>query len=422
LNYILYMNDLQTNPEWSFKNRWVGSLLQSRIQQFPAVIVTGPRQVGKSTLLRHQQPFRSMQHFDLDDMELRRRVELDPTLPWHASNRIIIDEVHRVPDVLPALKAEIDRRQGEIRVVLSGSADLLMLRDVSESLAGRASYVHLHPFAVGEWEGDAAPDIVDLLLERRDPGRVNAVARDPSTQIHRGLLAPARTHSDPVAWWDAYVRTYLERDLRDLSSIQSLPDFRRVMELLAVRSGAVLHETEISRQAAVSQPTVHRWVNLLEVCNLVTRVPAHAVNRGKRVARRPRLYWTDPGLAAFLAGLYSPDEVADSRELGALFETLVLHHLRVLASLMTPPARLMHWRTSDGKEVDFVLQHGRRLLAFECKCTQRPRADHARHLRLFARLHPECVRAAVVHAGTAIEDMGEGILALPWTALAGVRR
>ena len=191
------------------------------------------------------------------------------------------------------------------------------------------------------------------------------------------------------------------------------------MELVAVRTGQVVNETRLSRQCAVSQPTVHRYVNLLEVTLLIRRLPAYTVNRGKRIAKRPKLHVADVGLAAFLQGLHTPEEVRAAREFGALFEGLVVHHLGVLASLLSPAARLFHWRTSDGKEVDVVLSHGRSLVAFECKATRRPLASHARHLRLFRELHPECRAGVLVHAGDRVEHLGAGVVALPWALLAG---
>lgn len=383
------------------------------------VVISGMRQTGKTTLLRHEQPFADFDSHDLDDMETRRRFQQDPGLPWAGRERVIVDEVHQVPALLPALKAHVDRHP-DFRAVLSGSANLLMMRDISESLAGRAAYVDLTPFSVGEWRERPAPSILEDLLSGSGPADHPETQRAPAPDIARGLLPPALLHSQPEVWWDAYVRTYLERDLRDLSSVSSLPDFRRLMELLALHGGHVQMETELARRLAISQPTVHRWANLLETSHVLVRVPAFAVNRGKRLTKRPKGYLADPGLAAFLCGLYTADDVENSREYGALFETLVLHHLRLLASLMSPPARIFHWRTSDGKEVDFVVTHGRRSVAIECKATVRPREAHARHLRLFRDLHPDCAVGVVIHAGADTETLGNGLLALPWTALTGL--
>ena len=419
-NYTLCMNELQSNGERTprpYRPRRIAPLLQRRLRDFPVLVLTGPRQAGKTTLLRHEPALDGFHFVDLDDLELRGRLELDPALAWRGHDRVVIDEVHRLPVLLEALKSHVDRHRERVRVVVTGSANLLLMRDVAESLAGRAAYLELMPFGHGEWHGDPPSGVLEALLAGELPPEGVAPCPDAAAVIARGLLPPALLAHDPVAWWDAYVRTAIERDLRALVHVQSLPDFRRLMGLLALRTAQTVNTTELSRTLQASQPTVHRHLNLLEVGHLVTRLPAWMANRGKRIARRAKLHLVDPGLAAFLAGLHDPASVRDAREAGALFETLVHHHLRLLASTFTPAAGLHHWRTSDGKEVDLVLAHGRHLIAVECKWTDRPLASHARNLRLFRQLHPECVAGVVVHAGERIEHLGGGIVALPWSAL-----
>ena len=400
--------------------RWAARRARETIADFPVLVVTGPRQSGKSTLLTHEEPFATFPRFDLDDLETRARVAIDPGLVTARGERVLVDEVQRVPDVLSALKARVDASGRAFRAVVSGSANLLLLHAISESLAGRAAYLELGPATLGEWRDRASPDILTRLLDGELPAEGAVPTAETAAEIQRGFLPPAREHPQPAVWWDAYLRTYLERDLRDISQVASLPDFRHLMALVGLRTAQVLNETELARSVGYSQPSVHRHLNLLEVSNLLTRIPAFVSNRGKRVTKRPKAHLTDVGLAAFLCGFLRPEEIAGAREAGPLFETLVVQHVRALAELERPAARLHHWRTSDGKEVDLIVSHGRRLVAFECKWTDRPRSDHARHLRLFRSLHPECSAAVVVHAGPRVEHLGDGVVALPWTVLAGL--
>lgn len=274
---------------------------------------------------------------------------------------------------------------------------------------------------LGEWQEDKPSRIVENLLAGNLPAEGSVPDRaEPLQLILRGFM-PALLRltgkQDILDWWSGYVSTYLERDLRALSQISSLPDFRRVMELAALRTGQLMNQSEVSRDSGVSQPTVHRYLNLLEASFLIHRVPAFARNRGKRLIKSAKLYWTDSALAAFLAGHYDEAGLRTSREVGGLFENLVLQQLQVSASLMSPQARIHYWRTAAGQEVDFVLEWGRSLVAFECKLSDRPKFEDARFLNLFLSDYPECACGVVVHTGSNIARLGERVIALPWTTL-----
>jgi predicted AAA+ superfamily ATPase len=308
--------------------------------------------------------------------------------------------------------------------VLSGSADLLLMRQVSESLAGRAVYFRLFPMTLGELDGALPPEWFFRLFQGELPGDipVRPAAVDPLAAMVRGFMPPllALARQEAVLqWWEGYVMTYLERDLRHLSQVESLPDFRRLMEMLALRSGQMLNQTEVGRDAGVSQPTAHRYLNLLEATCLFERLPAFARNRTRRLIKTPKVFFLDPGLAAFLAGHHTAEGLRAAREAGGLFETLVFLHLRVLSHLSTPHLRLAYWRTTTGREVDFVVEQGRILVAVEVKLTDTPRYGDAENLRLFMEEYPETTAGLLVHAGGEVKHLGEKILAVPWTALAG---
>jgi predicted AAA+ superfamily ATPase len=254
-----------------------------------------------------------------------------------------------------------------------------------------------------------------------EEGSIPVPPPDPFNVIQRGLMPPLLQLDKPEAWtrwWEGYVATYLERDLRQISQIDALVDFHRVMEFLALRNGQLLNQSEVARDAGISQPTTHRYLNLLEATSLVERLPAFTSNRTTRLVKSPKLYWTDPGLAAFLAGYYDRDSLSKGREAGAFFESLILHHLKVLAQLLTPRGRLFYWRTTTGHEVDFVLEQGRRLLAFEVKLTTNPRFGDADGLRLFLSEN-KAVGGVLLHDGQEIKRLDERIVALPWTMLTG---
>jgi predicted AAA+ superfamily ATPase len=225
-----------------------------------------------------------------------------------------------------------------------------------------------------------------------------------------GFPTPAldlATAADRRIWFDGYVRTYLERDLQDLASISTLPDFRRLMRAACLRMGQLVNQTELGRDVALPQPTVHRWLNLLETSYLLVRLPAYAVNRTKRLIKAPKIYWGDTGLALHLAEAEEPD--------GSHLENLVLHDLLAWRDARVECAELGYWRTSIGEEVDFVIEAGGKLLPIEVKSTTRPRLSDATHLRTFRTEYGKKARAGLLlHTGNTLEWLAPDVLAAPW--------
>lgn len=245
------------------------------------------------------------------------------------------------------------------------------------SLAGRAIYLEMMPFTYREMKGrGGGPSRLQNIMRkdfRLDEGSIGK--EDPLPHILRGVFAPLLELSglgDMLLWWEGYVKTYLERDLRELSQIENLVDFRRLLGVLALRSGSVLNRSALARDIGISQPTVYRYIKLLEVSNLLMRVPPLTASRNKRVVKSPKLYYIDPGLNAFLAGYHDTDSLRSARELGSLFECLVHLQLRADAELQVPRVGIHFWRTSGGQGVDFVLEQGKDLVAVEVKLTTRP--------------------------------------------------
>jgi hypothetical protein len=253
----------------------------------------------------------------------------------------------------------------------------------------------------------AAPDAEwrDLLAAEKDS------AEDWRLLSQRGgFPTPAlelTRAADRRIWFDGYVRTYLERDLQDLSAIDALPDFRRLMRAACLRMGQLVNQTELGRDVALPQPTVHRWLNLLEISYLLVRLPAYAVNRTKRLIKAPKIYWGDTGVALHLA---EAEEAG-----GAHLENLVLHDLLAWRDARIERAELGYWRTTIGEEVDFVIETGGKLLPIEVKTTVRPRLADAAHLRTFRREYGKKARAGLLlHAGSSLEWLAPDVLAAPW--------
>jgi predicted AAA+ superfamily ATPase len=389
--------------------------LADRLRVMPAVVVTGARQTGKSTLAQELTPGerRFVSLDDLDAVELARR---DPEALVEGPS-VTIDEVQREPELLRAVKRAIDRKRRAGQFLLTGSANLLLMRGVSESLAGRASYLTLWPMARREQRGLGRCGLWEELLGAKDSDWPRLLRGDTAGQEdwvtlarRGGFPTPAvhmRTAAERALWFEGYVRTYLERDLQALSSIVALPDFRRLMRASCLRLGQLVNQTELARDVALPQPTVHRYLNLLETSYLLVRVPAYAVNRTKRLIKTPKLYWGDVGLALHLAGLTEPT--------GAHLENLVLHDLLCWRDARVERAEILYWRTAPGEEVDFVVEAGRQLLPIEVKATSRPRLRDAAPLRAFRAEYGKAARTGLLlHTGTALEWLAPDVLAVPW--------
>ncbi len=407
-----------------YYRRWLTPQLQAACEAHPVVVLTGARQVGKSTLLRRAEPFSGWRYHTMDDFDALRQVRENPASLWAGAHEVILDEVQKAPALLPAIKRAVDENPGRYRFILSGSANLLLMGKVSESLAGRAVYLTLDPLTLGEINMQQPPALLADILAGRWPEEA-ILAESPSDPLPlmlRGFmpaLLSLTAQADYLRWWEGYVATYLERDLRQMSQIESLVDFRRVMVLLALRAGQLLNQSDLARDASLAQPTIHRYLNLLEATHLFERVPTYAGSHTTRLLKSPRVFWADVGLAVFLAGYYHLDELTRARELGAFFETLIYQHLRVSCGLLMPRGRLHFWRTQTGDEVDFVVEHGRRLVGIEVKMTDAPGYRHAAGLSKFLGHHPEAVGGVLLHGGREIRRLDERIVAIPWPLLTG---
>ena len=397
-------------------SRLVAPGLEDRLRVMPAVVVTGARQTGKSTLAQELAPGgrRFLSLDDLDVVDLARR---DPQAITGGGQPVTIDEVQREPDLLHAVKRDIDRNRQPGKFLLTGSANLLLMRKVSESLAGRASYLTLWTMTRREQRGLGLGGIWEELLDAPDEEWLDLVAAQPdepedwrSLARRGGFPLPALhlgTDRQRAVWFDGYVRTYLERDLQSLSSISALPDFRRLMRAACLRTGNLVNQTELGRDVALPQPTVSRYLNLLETSYLLVRLPAYAVNRTKRLIKAPKLYWGDTGVALHLTQEEEPR--------GAHLENLVLQDLLAWRDARLDRAEVLYWRTSIGEEVDFVIETGDRLLPVEVKAADGSRLRDAVNLRAFHAEYGDRARAGLMlHTGTAVEWLTPKVLAAPW--------
>ena len=410
------MNKLKLDEKGNYRPRWLAAKIKNNLDVNPVTIITGARQTGKSTLLLNEEPFCDRQYLSFDDLDVLGQAKRNPESLLSLGHNVVIDEVQKAPQILPVIKRIVDKNRQQ-RFVLSGSANLLLMKQVTESLAGRSSYFVLLPFSLREWQ-KKSPTLFIELVRGKLPAEKKFDAVDPLFYMFRGFLAPVLNFQNTeqiVAWWEGYTKTYLERDLRDLTEISSLSDFKRVMEVCAIKSGSILNEMDVARKCGMSQPTVHRYINLLEASCLFIKLRPYTKGKLRRIIKSPKGYFLDPGLVSYLAG-YRDYNTIPLEFQGYLFETLILLHLNIYASLLN--GNLYYWRTWGGKEkeVDFVLEAGRNIIAIEVKLAKKVNYDDIQNIQTFIEDHPMTVAGLVVYAGCELQHLTKNIIAVPWNA------
>ena len=400
--------------------RLLATPLSAALRSSPVVVLTGARQTGKSTLAQEGATGAKRTYLSLDDVGILDRAQHEPNALVRGADRLTLDEVQRSPELLLAVKRAVDEDRAPGRFLLTGSANLALMKQVSESLAGRAVHLTLWPLTRHELGGRGSAGVwADLfrLGDRDWSGFLRAreaPAADWRDVVRRGgYPTPAyhlRQASARSLWHAGYTQTYLERDLRALSSVASLVDFRRLMRAACLRLGSLVNQTELGRDVGMPQATVHRHLDLLEVSYQLVRLPAFSMNRTSRLIKTPKLYWNDTALALHLAGEDEPR--------GAHLENLVLCDLLAWSTSMPDGPQVMYWRTSSGREVDFVVEWKGRLLPVEVKATTNPRSGDADNLRAFRDEYGRRSRAGLLlHAGKTTSWLADGVLAAPWWSI-----
>lgn len=385
----------------------------------PVVVLLGARQTGKTTLLRALPLLKGRPYLTLDDFDLRIQAQAQPEAVVARAPSMVLDEVQRARDLLIAVKmavdADSDRTPG--RFVLTGSANLLMMERIGETLAGRAVYVTLWPFTRRERLGLGRPGLWSELLATpyRDWQEMLHAGQGPAEDWRvaaslGGLPVPSYRLSgeeERALWFSGYVQTYLERDLQALRAVENLADFRRLMRAACLRIGNLVNQTELGRDVGIAQPQVHRFLNLMEASYQAVRLNAYAVNRTRRLIKAPKLYWSDTALAMFLAG--------ESEPKGAHLENLVLCDLMAWRDMQSRRPEVLYWRTVTGMEVDFVIETPDRLLPIEIKAATRVNVTDAKALEAFVDEYPDLADGALLlYGGNQAYPLTQRVLAVPW--------
>ncbi len=330
-------------------NRDLSKAITKATQTFPALVVTGPRQSGKTTLLKHL--FSKASYLNLELPDVRDRALNDPNLFLNSLTLpVILDEIQYAPDLLHYIKDRIDQSRKPAQWLLSGSQVFPLMKGVTESLAGRIAVFSLLPLTFNEKTSS-------------DKAIISRILRGNYPEI---LLNPK---VDRQIWLGSYITTYLERDVRNLENVGDLRQFEIFLRLLATKTAQLLDQSELAKAIGVSVPTIDRWLSILEASYQIFLLYPYYRNIGKRLVKSPKIYFSDTGLASYLLGITTESQLVQGPSWGALFETAVISDLwkQSLHQGLKPP--LYFLRTYDGLEIDLVIDQPNQLSLLEIKAT-----------------------------------------------------
>jgi predicted AAA+ superfamily ATPase len=396
--------------------------LHAALADTPVVLLNGARQTGKSTLAQNIAKASSVPYVTLDDVTQLAAATSDAQgFLSRFGERVVIDEVQKAPALFPAIKMSVDQDRRPGRFLLTGSANVLLLPQISESLAGRMELITLWPLSQGEIQSQQEY-FLDGIFAQELPSLQACEGSDLKDVVLAGAYPEVIQRAKGKrrdAWFAAYITALLQRDVRDLANIDGLTDMPRLLSLLAARVGGLLNMSELSRSSGIPNSTLKRYLSLLQATFLFQPLPAWSSNLGKRLIKSPKIHLIDSGLAAHLAGITHQSLDRDPMFFGHLLETFVVSELRKQMGWSQTRVNLYHYRTTTGRAVDIVLEDAAgRLVGMEIKASSTVgRKDFSGFDALSEDMGSRFVRGIVLYSGDQAVSFADNYVALPVSAL-----
>ncbi len=405
------------SPTPHYLRRDLAELLRSAASQCPAITLTGPRQAGKTTLLKRFFE-RDYRYVSVDRPDVRKTILSDPrgffqTYP----PPVIFDEIQTAPELMPDIREHVDDHRSEpAQFILSGSNNILLSKKVAETLAGRTAVLRLFPFTQRELDGE--PDR-PLPWDRGERRLETDVSPLDWGRLLRGFYPQVARdkQQDPELWFASYLSTFAERDVRTFREVGDLTQFQMFMQALALRSGQLLNYSDVARDLGVAVNTVKAWLYVLEACYLVMIIRPWFRNKGKRLVKTPKVYFLDVGLLCHLCGIDNLTALRLGPMAGPVMETLVISEVFKTMSHRGLTPRLTFWRTSTGREVDLIIETKGRIIPVEIKASATSWPKMAENIEVFRADYPEAEKGWVIYSGNEVLPSGVQATAWPVTAL-----
>ena len=389
-------------------------ILKTALKISPIVLLKGARQVGKSTLALSL----CKNYTVLDDVSTRVNAKNDPNLfIQNLKKPVCIDEIQKAPELLESLKLYIDKSRHNGDFLITGSANILDMKQTKDTLAGRIIEVDLFPFSAKERQGKPEENIIDKLFAKE---------LDVTLKNHKDIMEDIITGGYPESlkletplekklWFASYISTYIERDARDLAELRDIDSFFRFLHIVAPRSTTMINKSDLAKEVGVRVETIENYLSILEQTFQIKLVRPYFENIGKQFVKSPKLYLNDTGVASYFLGINSLETLEASHYKGALIETFVCNELLKHISFASQPTSLFHYRTNDKKEIDFILKQNTKIIAIEVKSSSKVATSDFKHIIDFQKSCPQDVFGVVFYMGENILWINERCVAVPFS-------